>query len=75
VQRLFDGVRAGRPMWRANLLRYDAPDLHQPRTEDDPRPAGGPDAKYARSERQSVLRLPETGAVVFAIHTSVVALD
>jgi len=30
-------------------------------------------APYLRSERQSILRLPDTGAVVFSIHTYVVA--
>ena len=70
VQRLFDGVQAGRPMWRANLLRYDSPALYQPHSEAHPRPVGGPDSAYERSERQTVLRLPRTGAVVFAIHTT-----
>ncbi|MEH6645355.1 heme-dependent oxidative N-demethylase subunit alpha family protein [Sulfitobacter sp.] len=32
VQRLFDGVRAGRPLWRFNRLWYDDPELHQPRS-------------------------------------------
>ena len=71
VQRLFDGVQAGRPLWRANLLRYDDPALFQPRTEADPRPVGKPDAPWERSERQTVLRLPRTGAVLFVIHTVV----
>jgi hypothetical protein len=73
VQRLFDGVQAGRPMWRANLLRYDKAALHQPRLENDPRPVGQPDAPYLRSERQTVLRLPQPDAVAFVIHTTVVA--
>ncbi len=72
VQRLFDGVQPGRPLWRANLLRYDVPDLFQPYTEAAKRKVGMPDSVYERSERQTVLRLPETGAVVFAIHTTVV---
>jgi hypothetical protein len=73
VQRLFDGVRAGRPLWRFNLLTYEDPALFQPRREGDPRapvPAG---AGYLRSERQCLLRLPSTGAVVFSIHTFVLA--
>ena len=74
VQRLFDGVQVGRPLWRANFLRYDDAALFQPRREDDPRPVGGPDARFERSERQTVLRLPDTGAVVFSIHVSVVVL-
>ncbi|MBL4813000.1 MAG: DUF3445 domain-containing protein, partial [Rhodobacteraceae bacterium] len=32
VQRLFDGVQVGRPIWRANLLQYDDPALFQPRS-------------------------------------------
>lgn len=75
VQRLFDGVQVGRPLWRANHLRYDDPTLFQPRTENDPRPVGTANASYIRSERQTVLRLPSTGAVAFVIHTSVVAAD
>jgi len=76
VQRLFDGVRVGRPLWRFNVLTYAAPDLFQP----DPRPephaaeAGGEERfPYLRSERQCVLRLPETGACVFSIHSFVLA--
>ena len=73
VQRLFDGVRAGRPMWRANLLRYDNPALYQPHLEATPRPVGRDDSPFERSERQTVLRLPVSGAVLFAIHTAVTA--
>ena len=76
VQRLFDGVQPGRPVWRANALRYDDPALFQPRTEDDPRPVGRPDAPYLRSERQTILRVPmppgAPGAVAFVIQTTVV---
>jgi hypothetical protein len=72
VQRLFHGIRAGRPLWRFNALRYDCPDLHQPHTEEDPRPVGTPTAPYLRSERQCLIRLPQSGAVVFSIHTYVV---
>lgn len=72
VQRMFDGVQEGRPMWRANALRYDDATLHQPRPENDPRPVGRPDAPYLRSERQTVLRLPQPQAAAFVIHTTVV---
>lgn len=75
VQRLFDGVRLGQPMWRANALCYDDPTLFQPRTENDPRPVGTGQAKYLRSERQTVLRLPTPESVAFVIHTTVVRLD
>jgi hypothetical protein len=67
VQRLFDGVKVGRPLWRFNKLTYADPDLHQPyrRAVDDAMP-------FTRSERQCILRLPKTDAVVFTIHTFVV---
>ena len=72
VQRLFDGVQVGRPLWRFNALWYVDPSLHQPRRENDRRAErGAQDARYLRTERQSILRLPQSGAVVFGIHTSV----
>ncbi len=74
VQRLFDGVRVGRPLWRFNRLWYDDPELHQPRSAQMSRRIS-PDraaAPFIRSERQCILRLPRTQAVVFSIHTYVV---
>jgi hypothetical protein len=38
VQRMFDAIRPGRPLWRQNALLYASPDLHQPRIGG--RPAG-----------------------------------
>ncbi|MEM9967098.1 MAG: DUF3445 domain-containing protein [Pseudomonadota bacterium] len=64
VQRLFDGVRVGRPLWRFNRLEYADADLYQPglKIENAPMP-------YLRSERQCIFRLPISGAVAFSIHT------
>ncbi len=75
VQRLFDAIRPGAPIWRANALIYDDPDLHQPRREGARRrlAAGGP--RWLRIERQTLARLPGTGAVAFAIHTYVLPLS
>jgi hypothetical protein len=69
VQRLFDGVRVGRPLWRFNKLAYADANLHQPykRQVSDQKP-------FIRSERQCILRLPRTNAVVFTIHTFVVEI-
>ncbi|WP_300516764.1 DUF3445 domain-containing protein [Aliiroseovarius sp.] len=72
VQRLFDGIQPDRPMWRANFLTYGDPELHQPRTEADKRPVHGDGLRWMRVERQCLLRLPRTRAVVFSIHTFVV---
>lgn len=68
VQRLFDGVQVGRPLWRFNRLRYVDADLHQPYKK-----AEAGEMPYVRSERQCILRLPRTDAVVFTIHTFVVS--
>ncbi|MBC7739280.1 MAG: DUF3445 domain-containing protein [Candidatus Saccharibacteria bacterium] len=74
VQRMFDALRPDQPLWRMNALVYANPELHQPRREDDPRSdrRGG---QFLRAERQTLLRLPRTGAVLFAIHTYVVPLS
>lgn len=74
VQRLFDGVRAGHPLWRFNALSYVDPTLFQPRSEGVPKYGVPEEQRYIRSERQTILRLPETGAVVFGIHTFVVEM-
>lgn len=72
VQRLFDGVRVGRPMWRFNTLWYRDAVLHQPRSIHDRRAERDVEvATYLRSERQCIVRLPESDAVVFSIHTFV----
>lgn len=74
VQRLFDGVQAGRPLWRFNALWYEDATLHQPRSINDPETVHDAiNAGFLRSERQCILRLPQTGAVVFSIHTYVLA--
>lgn len=74
VQRLFDAIRPEQMLWRANALVYDDPTLHQPRREGEDRPV--PHQRlYMRSERQVLLRLPQTRAVVFSIHTYLVRRD
>ncbi|WP_010139037.1 heme-dependent oxidative N-demethylase family protein [Oceanicola sp. S124] len=70
VQRLFDGVQAGRPLWRANCLVYADPGLHVPMSETLTRAERHPrEGAFLRSERQSLWRLPRSGAVAFGIHT------
>ena len=73
VQRLFDGLQINRPVWRFNALYYEDPNLFQPRSINQPRrkPAANK-VKYFRSERQTIIKLPESGAIIFGIHTFVV---
>ena len=77
VQRLFDGIQVGRPVWRFNLLQYVHPDLFQPRSEMDARSVDEDygSGAYTRTEHQSLVRMPNSGAVLFAIHTYVVKRD
>ena len=74
VHRLLSAIRPEQPLWRMNFFTYDSFQLHHPKVEGDRRrqPTG---RSYVRSERQTLLRLPETGAVLFAIHTIVVDAD
>lgn len=75
VQRLFDGLQVGRPLWRFNALVYADAELFQPRKmlERREKPTQN-QAKYMRSERQTLMRLPRTKAVVFGIHSFVTKL-
>ena len=67
VDRILNGIRVGQPMWRFNVLEYSDATLYQPyRLRPECKPS------YTRSERQTFLKLPDTGAVVFGIHTFVV---
>ncbi|NHB77677.1 heme-dependent oxidative N-demethylase family protein [Rhodobacter calidifons] len=71
VHRLLTAIRPEQPLWRMNFFTYDDFMLHHPRVEGDWRrqPTG---RSYIRCERQTLLRLPSTRAVLFAIHTIVV---
>ena len=71
VHRLLSAIRPEQPLWRMNFFTYDDFMLHHPRVEGDWRrqPTG---KSYVRCERQTLLRLPQTQAVLFAIHTIVV---
>lgn len=73
VQRLFNAIRPGVPIVRANCLTYADASLFQPRREGALREYPGASAQFVRSERQCLLKLPQTGAVAFSIHTTVVA--
>ena len=76
VQRLFDGLQVSRPVWRFNALYYEEPDLFQPRSVNQPRKKPAPNqVNYFRSERQTLVKLPKTMAIVFGIHTFVMKVE
>lgn len=74
VQRLFDAIRPEQALWRMNALVYDDPALFQPRREGERRPQPV-QRLYMRCERQCLLRLQVTRAVVFTIHTYLVRMQ
>ncbi len=75
VDRLFDTLAPGRTVWRANWTLSDDPVLFQPGTAahkpaDETIQAGNAgDRLLMRVERQTVRKLPESGAVLFTIRT------
>ncbi|HUP87487.1 MAG TPA: DUF3445 domain-containing protein [Acidimicrobiales bacterium] len=76
VDRFVDRLRADRPVWRRNWLIHDSPELHLPEPPPPPTtPRTVPDDLWLRSERQTLRRLPRTGAVLFTIRTQQVPLS
>ena len=75
VERMFRMMRPEQDMYRANWLIYNDPDLHQPRRNGDGRSREALADQWMRVERQSLCKLPKSGAIVFGIHNYVVPFD
>ena len=82
VARLFTSLRVDKPVWRANWSITNSPKLFQPsRDEPDDQASGAVSeanagtAAYVRVERQTLRRLPRTGAVLFTIKVYVDPLE
>jgi len=73
VNRVFEALRVGRPIVRANWIIHTDPELYLPIGRETKRVARtrGDGPLYLRTERQTLVRLPRTEAVVFGIKTSV----
>ncbi len=73
VDRFFDRITPATPRWRLNWNLTDSTDLYQPGGKHRDQPSPGltaavvPDRVWLRVERQTLVRLPATGAVVFGI--------
>jgi hypothetical protein len=85
----FDRLKAERPFWRLNWTLIDDASLHQP-TSPRPLRGGSLgrddldledldhddlDHWFFRVERQTIRRLPSSGAIVFTIHNYVASLE
>ena len=77
VNRVFEAIRPGAPMVRVNWLVHAVAELHLPLGLSDKLVAEADpgDGLYLRTERQTLTRLPKTGAVVFGIKTSICPLE
>jgi hypothetical protein len=69
----FDRLGPDRSFWRLNWTLLNDPALHQPTVRD--RAYESVEQWYFRVERQTLRKLPETGAVVFTIRTYVASLQ
>ena len=72
VQRVFDSLRPGMILTRANALLSPTAALYVPKSEEEPRKREK--SPYLRTERQTLRRLPRTSAIVFGIHTTIMAI-
>jgi len=80
ADRFFDGLRPGRIAVRANWSLVDVPDLHQPLHGNRQRARlvtaeNAGETVWLRAERQTLRRLPATGAILFAIRVHRDRLD
>jgi hypothetical protein len=78
VDRFLGRMRAGRGVVRRNWTVHTEPDLYAPDLPAPPDPPIAPGEAgqrlWLRSERQTLIRLPRTGAIVFTIRTQQVRL-
>ena len=71
VNRVFAALAVERPLMRVNWLVHATDRLHLPQRESEKTPATGGTDWFLRTERQTLLRLPETRVVVFGVKTTV----
>ena len=75
VDRFLDGLRPGKGVWRTNWALNDDAALFQPEETSHSDPRGdvttenAGDRLFLRVERQTLVKLPESGAVAFGIRT------
>ena len=74
VDRIMNNLRHDAPVWRMNWSLHDEPTLYQTGPSVHPRSGGltGPEiikAGFIRIERQTLTKLPRTGAILFTIRT------
>jgi len=79
MARMFDALRPDMPMIRWNWSLYGDDGLFHPQGSDPNRPRFGigerADPVFLRVERQTLRKLPQTGAIAFTIRISIINFD
>jgi dimethylamine monooxygenase subunit A len=80
VDRFFDRLTVDRPVWRRNVSLKPSVALYLPSSDASSKAKridGGPSGipQWIRTERQTLRRLPQTGAILFTIRTQFASLD
>jgi hypothetical protein len=78
VNRVFEALAPERPLVRVNWLTHRTARLDLPQREGGKAPAAAAETGegwFLRTERQTLLRLPETRVVVFGVKTTVTPFD
>ena len=73
TNQFFERLSVDRPMWRLNWTLLDNPELFQPVPMRQP-VTGDPSSWWFRVERQTLVRLKQSDAIVFTIRTYVTSL-
>jgi len=73
THQFFERLSVDRPMWRLNWTLLDNPELFQPVPLRQP-VTGDPSSWWFRVERQTLVRLEQSDAIVFTIRTYVTSL-
>jgi len=73
VNRVFEALRPDRPLVRINWTIHPTPELFLPLrlSEKQEHAFGATGPFYLRTERQTLVKLPKTGAIAFGIKTSI----
>ncbi|WAC27629.1 heme-dependent oxidative N-demethylase family protein [Ancylobacter sp. SL191] len=80
MNRIFENLKVDQPVWRVNWSIYPDAALHHPESKERPRawfddPANLAPEAFVRVERQTLRRLPQTGALLFTIRIHVDPFD
>lgn len=77
VNRVFEALRVGRPLYRINWLVHATSELHLPLGASDKlvEAYGDKGPFYLRTERQTLVRLPRSGAIAFGIKTTICPIE